>query len=97
MADCINLAAPAPLANREFMGALRHAWGRSVGLPAREWMLEVGPFFLQTETELVLKSRCVVPGRLLDAGFQFKFPDWPSAARDLVYRWRHTNRRSNPN
>jgi NAD dependent epimerase/dehydratase family enzyme len=57
-----------------------------VGLPATRWMLEVGAFFMRTETELVLKSRRVVPGRLLDAGFEFEFPDWEDAARDLVSR-----------
>jgi len=51
-------------------------------------MLEVGAFFLRTETELVLKSRRVVPTRLLNAGFDFKFPDWAEAAQDLVTRWR---------
>jgi hypothetical protein len=44
---------------------------------------------MRTESELVLKSRRVIPGRLIAAGFQFRFPDWPAAARDLVYRWRH--------
>ena len=51
-------------------------------------MIEIGTFLMRTESELVLKSRQVVPGRLLDAGFQFTFPYWPEAARDLVSRWR---------
>jgi NAD dependent epimerase/dehydratase family enzyme len=51
-------------------------------------MLEVGAFFLRTETELILKSRRVVPRRLVDAGFGFQFPDWSIAAADLVNRWR---------
>ena len=88
---CVNLCSPNPLPNREFMRALREAWGASVGLPASEWMLAIGAFFLRTETELILKSRRVVPGRLLDAGFQFQFPEWPAAARDLVERWRNGN------
>jgi NAD dependent epimerase/dehydratase family enzyme len=45
-------------------------------------------FFLRSEPELVLKSRRVVPGRLLQSGFQFEFPDWPEAAADLVRQWR---------
>jgi len=51
-------------------------------------MLELGALFLRTDTELILKSRWVVPGRLLRAGFRFQFPEWPEAARDLVERWR---------
>jgi uncharacterized protein (TIGR01777 family) len=84
----VNIAAPGPLPNREFMRALRQAWGISLGLPATEWMLEAGAVFLRTETELILKSRRVVPGRLLASGFQFEFPEWPAAARDLVEKWR---------
>ena len=92
MSNCINLAAPNPLPNSEFMRALRDAYGRQVGLPATEGMLELGAIFLRTETELILKSRRVIPRKLLDSGFQFSFPDWPVAARDLVNRWRQINR-----
>ncbi len=84
----VNLAAPNPLPNREFMRVLREAWGTGVGLPAAEWMIEVGTWAMRTESELVLKSRRVVPMRLLEAGFLFEFPEWPAAARDLVARWR---------
>jgi uncharacterized protein len=89
ISGCINVCSPNPLPNRDFMDELRRACGARFGLPAAEWMLEVGAFFLRTETELILKSRRVVPGRLLDAGFQFQFPEWPAAVRDLVDRWRH--------
>lgn len=88
----VNLAAPNPLPNAEFMRALRQAWGASFGLPAPAWLLEVGAVFLRTETELVLKSRRVIPGRLLHGGFTFRFPDWPEAARDLCRRWRTPDR-----
>ena len=84
----VNIASPHPVANREFMRALRRAWGVRVGLPAPAWLIEMGCFLLRTESELVLKSRNVVPGRLEEAGFRFLFPDWPEAARDLVARWR---------
>jgi uncharacterized protein (TIGR01777 family) len=84
----VNLASPNPLPHREFMKVLREAWGARIGLPAASWMLEMGTFFLRTESELVLKSRRVVPGRLADSGFQFEFPEWVSAAADLVQRWR---------
>ena len=84
----INLAAPSPLPNVEFMRALRDVWGIKLGLPATEWMWEVGAFFLRTETELILKSRRVVPNRLLDGGFTFLFPNWSETAQDLCCRWR---------
>lgn len=84
----VNLASPHPLPYADFMRALRHAWGMPVGLPATKWMLEIGTFVLRTETELVLKSRRVVPGRLLDAGFVFEHPVWDEAAHDLCARWR---------
>jgi uncharacterized protein len=84
----INVAAPEPLPNAEFMRALRQAWGTRVGLPATAWMLELGAVFMRTETELILKSRRVAPGRLLDAGFAFRHPSWPEAARSLCAAWR---------
>lgn len=84
----VNLASPGPLPYADFMRAMRQAWGAPVGLPAMKWMLEVGAFFMRTDTELILKSRRVVPGRLLAAGFAFEQPEWPAAARDLVARWR---------
>ena len=59
------------------------------GLPAPSLLIEIGAFFLRTESELVLQSRRVVPGRLLDAGFEFEFPEWPEAAEDLVRQWRN--------
>jgi uncharacterized protein (TIGR01777 family) len=84
----VNLAAPNPLPYADFMRALRQAWGARFGLPATRWMLAVGAFFLRTEPELVLKSRRVVPIRLLEDGFAFRFPTWPEAAQDLCRRWR---------
>jgi uncharacterized protein (TIGR01777 family) len=84
----VNLAAPTPVPNAEFMRTLRSAWGIRFGLPARKWMLEIGACFLRTETELVLKSRRVDPGRLLESGFAFQYPLWAEAADDLCRRWR---------
>lgn len=89
----VNLASPNPIPNAEFMRMLRQACGKKFGLPATRWMLELGAVFLRTETELILKSRRVVPGRLLDARFRFSFPDWSAAARDLCERWRHITTR----
>ena len=59
--------------------------GERVGIPAPAWLLEIAAFFHRTETELLLKSRRVVPGRLLRAGFTFDFPTWNDAARDLCH------------
>ena len=84
----VNIAAPNPLPQRDFMAALRAASGTRIAPPATRWMAEIGAFFLRTDTELTLRSRRVVPGRLRDAGFAFEFPEWPAAAADLVARWR---------
>ncbi len=82
----VNLASPHPLPNRDFMRTLREAWGVRFGLAAPEWAIEIGALLMRTESELVLKSRRVVPCRLLSAGFQFHYPEWPAAARELVRR-----------
>ena len=82
----VNICAPNPLPQREFMRALREAMGVRVGLPATAWMAEVGAFFMRTDTELLLKSRRVTPGRLLELGMEFQYPEWREAARELVRR-----------
>ena len=84
----VNLASPNPLPYSQFVRALRKAWGIPFGLPATKWMLEIGAIPLQIETELILKSRRVVPRRLIDSGFAFQFPQWKEAASDLCTRWR---------
>ncbi|HEY1647326.1 MAG TPA: TIGR01777 family oxidoreductase [Terracidiphilus sp.] len=88
----VNMAAPEPLPNREFMAALREAWDMPNGIWAPAPLIALGAFFLRTEPELVLKSRRVVPGKLLDAGFRFQFPEWAEAAEDLVRQWRSAER-----
>jgi uncharacterized protein (TIGR01777 family) len=88
LAGAVNLAAPDPLPQREFMRVLRSAWRTPVGVPATRWMAEIGAFAIRSDTELLLKSRRVVPRRLIDAGFGFDCPDWPTAAADLVPRRR---------
>jgi uncharacterized protein len=91
LSGAVNLASPSPMPNKDFMRILREAWGTSIGLPATEWMLAIGAVLMRTETELVLKSRRVVPTRLLESGFEFEFPHWEQAARDLCRRWREQN------
>ncbi|WNV87167.1 DUF1731 domain-containing protein [Umezawaea sp. Da 62-37] len=80
----VNLAAPDPLPQREFGRVLRRAWRMPVGLPATSRMAGIGAFVLRSDTELLLKSRRVVPTRLSEAGFTFDFPRWETAAADLV-------------
>ena len=79
----VNLAAPNPLSNSDFMSQLRDAANVSFGLPATNLMLEIGAVFMKTETELILKSRRVVPGKLLNDGFKFKFETWREASQNL--------------
>ncbi|MFD2785306.1 TIGR01777 family oxidoreductase [Hymenobacter rubripertinctus] len=79
-----NLCAPAPLSNHAFMALLDQHYRPRWHLPQPQWLLEVGAFLLGTETELILKSRKVVPDRLLSAGFRFQFPDCPTALADLL-------------
>jgi uncharacterized protein len=90
LAGPVNISSPNPLPNRDFMATLRDAWEIPNGLPIPTLALELGAFLLRTETELVLKSRRVVPGRLLESGFRFQFPALGEAAEDLVRRWRRS-------
>jgi uncharacterized protein (TIGR01777 family) len=84
-----NIAAPHPLPNREFMAGLRDAWNMPNGFPAPSLAIHLGALLMRTEAELVLQSCRAVPGRLLDAGFAFEFPEWAEAAEDLVKQWRN--------
>ena len=79
----VNVAAPNPLPNTEMMRLFREQVGMGVGLPATNWMLEIGAFVMRTETELILKSRRVVPGKLLAKGFEFAHPDFAEALKHL--------------
>jgi len=84
----VNIVAPNPLTNREFMAALRWAWDVPNGLPAPSLAIKLGAIIMRTEPELVLQSCRAVPGRLLKAGFEFEFPEWAEAAEDLVRQWK---------
>jgi hypothetical protein len=88
----VNIASPNPERNREFMEILREAWQMPNGLPQPALLLEMGAFLIRTETELVLKSRRVIPTRLIEAGFDFHFPNWARAAEDLVEKWKTRDR-----
>ena len=84
LSGAINATAPEPLPNRLLMEIYRHEMGVKVGLPASQWMLEIGAFFMQTETELLLKSRYVVPKRLLNSGFVFQYPSFSKALHAIL-------------
>ena len=82
----VNICSPYPLPQEEFARILREAVGARLALPVPEWLVEIGTWLRQTESELVLKSRRVVPRRLLEAGFEFRFQTWAEAALDLSRR-----------
>ena len=79
-----NLSAPNPVTNQEFMQTLRKATGTFFGLPAYTWMLKIGAAIIGTETELILKSRWVLPARLLQEGFQFEYPYLKEALENII-------------
>lgn len=80
----INLSAPQPLPNQQFMLHLRQALGIRFGVPIPSPLMQIGAWILRTEAELLLKSRHVIPQRLLDYGFRFEYPSWPAALANLL-------------
>lgn len=84
----VNLSAPNPTDNAGFMRALRRVLGVRVGIPTPRFVLELGAAVIRTETELVLKSRWVLPERLLAAGYRFAYPELEPALREIVHRRR---------
>ncbi|SFD75724.1 TIGR01777 family oxidoreductase [Flavobacterium phragmitis] len=84
MTGVINIVSPTPIRNIDFMQKLRKAVGFPFGIPLNKFFLEIGSFLIRTETELVLKSRNVVPKRLLENGFEFKFGEIDEAFQDLI-------------
>jgi uncharacterized protein (TIGR01777 family) len=94
LAGVVNVASPNPLPNADFMRELRKASHTPFGLSSPEWLLTIGAFMLRTEPELLLKSRRVIPGKLLDSGFTFQYPSWPQAALDLCERARRRRNRA---
>jgi uncharacterized protein (TIGR01777 family) len=88
LTDIVNVASLNPLPNEAFMRELRTASHTPFGLSSPEWLITIGAALMQTEPELVLKSRRVIPGKLLANGFSFEFSTWPQAALDLCERSR---------
>ena len=81
-----NCSSPNPVTNAEFMRIFRMVTGHIFGLPAYKWMLQIGAPFIGTEIELVLKSRWVIPTKILETGFTFKFPLLENALGDIIKR-----------
>lgn len=82
----INAASPNPVDNRTFMATVRRVLGARIGPPMPRWMLELGAIGIRTETELILKSRWVLPEKLTDAGFEFSYPSLEDALRESFDR-----------
>jgi len=86
LSGVFNCAAPNPVTNRELMAVLREAMNQKIGLPSPKWMLEMGAVVIRTETELILKSRWVLPKRLEDEGFVFAFNTLDTALQQIIRR-----------
>lgn len=84
LSGIFNATAPQPVQNHYMMTAIRQACGMPFGLPSPAWLLEIGARLIGTETELLLKSRWVMPQRLLDQNFEFSYPDIRHAINDIV-------------
>ena len=79
-----NCSAPKPISNKHFMAEMREKMNRKIGLPSPRWMLEIGAVVIRTETELILKSRWVIPERLEKEGYQFKYPKIDEALAEIL-------------
>ncbi|MGE8427311.1 MAG: TIGR01777 family oxidoreductase [Sphingobacterium sp.] len=86
MAGVVNCSAPHPVTNKTFMATFRQVMNRKIGLPSPKWLLEIGAALIGTETELLLKSRWVLPEKLENSGFTFRFPSISSALQDILQR-----------
>lgn len=84
LSGVLNTAAPNPVSNKTLMQLLRKNMGMAFGLPAGVWLLKMGAVIIQTETELILKSRWVIPERLSEAGFQFQYPYMDKALKNIL-------------
>lgn len=82
----VNAAAPNPVDNTEFMATVRRVLGVGFGPPMPRWMLELGAIGIRTETELILKSRWVIPEKLTLSGFEFAYPKLEAAVRESFDR-----------
>lgn len=84
MIGVINVVSPRPIRNFEFMKKLREAVGFPFGIPINKFLLEIGSFMIRTQSELVLKSRNVIPRRLQENGFEFEYANIDNAFQNLL-------------
>jgi hypothetical protein len=84
MDGAINCSSPAAVTNEKLMKSLKKALNTKIALPSPEWLLQIGAVIIRTEPELVLKSRWVLPDRLLKAGYRFKYPTLPNALDEIL-------------
>ncbi|MHB8635333.1 MAG: TIGR01777 family oxidoreductase [Fimbriimonadaceae bacterium] len=91
LAGPVNIASPSPMPNVEFNATIRQAFGTRLAVPVPTWLLDIGMAMIKSESELVLKSRRVIPTRLLKAGFEFKYETWGNACKELMHRWKATH------
>jgi uncharacterized protein (TIGR01777 family) len=84
MNGVVNIVSPKPIRNFDFTKKLQKAVGFPFGIPINAFLLKIGSFMIRTETELVLKSRNVIPKRLLDNEFKFKFENLDNAFQNLL-------------
>jgi uncharacterized protein len=94
LAGVFNCSSPNPVSNNIFMETLRSALNKEAGLPSPVWLLKMGAVMIGTETELILKSRWVVPDRLLKCGYTFAFPTLEKAIEDVVHAEKTSGRQS---
>ena len=92
LSGVFNCGSPNPVQNKELMRLLRQTMGRNIGMPATEWMLKTGAVVIRTEPELILKSRWVLPSRLIRAGFVFMYPTLKLALEEI-----HSGKMKNTN
>jgi len=81
-----NCCSPGAVSNEVFMRTLRRITRHVIGLPAYSWMLAIGAVLIGTETELILKSRWVIPERISHTGFVFKYPQLEAALKDIIFK-----------
>ncbi len=86
----VNCTSPEPLQNKTFMRMIREAMGVRLGWPAPAWLLELGAFFIRTETELILKSRWVLPEKILKHSYMFRYPHLQQALAQILEKDAHT-------
>lgn len=79
-----NASAPNPVTNSAFMQMLRNIYKMPIGIPAPAWLLEIAAVLQGTETELLLKSRWVIPARLQQEGYVFEYPELKPALQNLL-------------